>query len=108
MLRKFLASFRKSSSPTTVDSPPYSPYASEAANRIYNLLFCDDVGAFLVEPGQRPTSWQRAFAAHPPDIAALKAIAADGAEEGRIRYLANQQLRKAGQPVTPKQLLGVI
>lgn len=89
-------------------SPPYAPYASSAANDLYNLMFCDDIGAFLAKPGDRPTSWQATLASTPPDIPALRALAEDHEQEGRVRYLAYQQLRQGGHPVPSKQLFGVI
>ncbi len=38
----------------------------------------------------------------------MRKLADDPSQEGRIRYLAYSRLRKLGQPVTPKRLLGVI
>lgn len=88
--------------------PPYSPYSSEAANTIYNLLFCDSPSAFLARSGEEPAPWQATLASAPPDLQALQALAADGNQDGRVRYLAYQQLRHDGQSVPSRQLLGVI
>ena len=108
MLRKVLATLGLLASTSAGAAPPYAPYASEAANDIYNLLFCDDAAAFAARPGQTPTAWQWVLAAKSPDLAALRKLAADPSEEGRVRYLAFSRLRAAGQPVEPKKLLGVI
>jgi hypothetical protein len=53
--------------------------------------------------GQWPT-----LLAEPPDKAALRKIAEDQANEGRVRALAYNRLRAAGEKVAPKKLLGVI
>jgi hypothetical protein len=108
MIRKVLAALGLLASTSAVAAPPYSPYASQDANDIYNLLFCDDVASFAARPDQRPTPWQAVLAANPPDFPALRKLAADPLEEGRVRYLAFGRLRNAGQSVEPKQLLGVI
>jgi hypothetical protein len=109
MLRKFLSSVGLVASATpAVAAPPYAPYKSEASNAIYNLLFCDDPTAFAAKPGESPTDWQRTLASSPPDLPALRAMAGDRSQEGRIRYLAHRQLRFAGQAVAGKDLLGVI
>jgi len=109
MLRRlFSAVGFAASAPTAAAAPPYSPYTSEAANSIYNLLFCDDPMAFAAQPGQQATSWQFALASIPIEVDALQALAGDAAQEGRIRYLAYQRLRGAGQAVAGKQLLGVV
>ncbi len=112
MLRKLLAALLLTAlgcapAPSAAAVPTYSPYATEQTNRIYNLMFCDDVTAFLAAPGKTPTSWQSTLST-PSDIPALQALAADRKQEGRIRYLAYQQLRRGGHPVLAKQLLGII
>jgi hypothetical protein len=89
-----------------VASESYRPYATEQANSIYNLLFCDDPGAFDAKPGQEPTPWQLALFS--TDVPAIEALASEPSQEGRIRYLAFSRLRQLGRPVVSKQLLGVI
>jgi hypothetical protein len=109
MLRKLLSAVGliDSTSPA-VSGPSYVPYKVEASNAIYNLLFCDSPAAFMAKPNQSPTDWQLALASSPPNLSALNAIAADSAQEGRVRYMAYQRLRTAGQAVPAKHLLGVI
>jgi len=110
MFRKLLAALGLSVAATTgaAASTPYSPYASEAANVIYNLLFCDDPTAFEAKPGEAPTHWQSVLFSVPADVEALRTLASDPTQEGRIRFLAFSRLRKLGNTVQPKILLGVI
>lgn len=88
--------------------PPYFPYPSEAANTIYNLLFCDDASAFLARSGEEPAPWQATLASALPDLQALRTLAADESQDGLIRYLAYQKLRHLGESVSSRQLFGVI
>jgi hypothetical protein len=85
--------------------PPYAPYADGATNAIYNLLFCDDRGAFVGKP---EAPWKTTLAAEPADLPALRALADDTAQDGRVRYLAHARLRELRQPVPARILHGVI
>jgi hypothetical protein len=91
-----------------IAGPPYAPYSSSATNSIYNRLFCDEPGAFKPRGGSNPAEWQMAVFSEPVDSSALRAIAADTSQEGRVRYLAYARLRQFDQPVPAKVLLGVI
>lgn len=91
-----------------VAGTPYSPYSNEAANVIYNLLFCDNPDGFKSKPGEIPTRWQTTLFSTPSDIAALEALAFDQSQEGRVRFLAFSRLRQQGKIVQSKILLGVI
>ena len=62
----------------------YSPYPSEAANTIYNLLFCDDASAFLARSGEEPAPWQAELAQDPPDLRALRILAAQDGLAGFV------------------------
>ena len=110
MFRKLLAALGVGIVTTSaaIAAPPYSPYANRATDAIYNLLFCDDISAFQPKPGETPTPWQAALFSEPADVAALEALAADAGQEGRVRALAYQRLRRTGQKVPGKVLLGVI
>jgi hypothetical protein len=110
MLRKLLAALGLIAAPAsdTGTVPPCAPYPNGATNEIYNLLFCDEPAAFQPKPGASPAAWQVTLFSEPPDRAALQALAADTAQEGRVRYLAWSRLRQLGQPVPSKVLLGVI
>ncbi|MBK9115941.1 MAG: hypothetical protein IPM22_09915 [Betaproteobacteria bacterium] len=93
---------------TSASEPPYAPYAIPAANEVYNLLFCDSPAAFAAAPGARPAGWQATLFAEPAASAALRALADDAAQEGRVRYLAYRRLHALGRDVPAKVLLGVV
>jgi hypothetical protein len=78
------------------------PYQQEELNLTYQLLFCDDPQ--LVRQGPEPASLFGAA----PDPRVVQTIGEDPAEESRVRLLAWQWLRAAGQPVASRELLGVI
>lgn len=88
-------------------SPAYEPYAESPANFMYNLLFCDDLAAFKPAGGEPQAPFATLFA-EPPQVAELEKLAADPAQEGRLRYLAFSRLRALGQAVPSGILLGVI
>jgi hypothetical protein len=108
MFKQILRSIGLAGSGTKPEMPPYHPYTEAAANRLYNLLFCDDASAFLPGPGQASASWQAALASDPADVAGFQALASDVTQDGRVRFLAFQRLRSAGTPVPPKVLVGVV
>jgi hypothetical protein len=109
MLRKLLAAVGLSAATAgALGQPPYAPYQSSAANEIYKLLFCDEPAAFRPKSGQSPVPWQATLFSDPADHSALPALASQGSQEGRVRYLAYARLRELGQSVPAKILLGVI
>jgi hypothetical protein len=110
MFRKLLTAvgIGVTSASGAVAAPPYFPYASEAANTIYNLLFCDDIAAFRPKVAAQIAPWQAVLFSDPADANALQSVAADSSQEGRIRSLAYGRLRGIGEPVPSKALLGVI
>jgi len=109
MLRKLFAMVGLGAAAVSAaGAPPYAPYANGAADEIYNLLFCDDPLAFRPKPGKSASAWQEALFSQPVDRSALLALAGEPSQEGRVRYLAYNQLRALGQAVPPKILLGVI
>lgn len=108
MLKRFFAALGLTAATAAVASPPYAPYADDAANDIYNLLFCDDPAAYQAKGSEQSTGWQALLSAEVPDEAALRALAMDSRQEGRIRALAYARLRAAGREVPRGVLLGVI
>jgi hypothetical protein len=86
----------------------YKPYAESRVNFLYNLLFCDDLSLFKNEESLKGKGPWATLIAEQPDKTALRKIASDEANEGRVRALAYNRLRAAGDNVPPKQLLGVI
>lgn len=86
----------------------YKPYAESHVNFLYNLLFCGDASLFRKHDAQAAGGVWEALLAEPPDIAALRKIAEDETNEGRLRALAYHRLRAADEKVPEKKLLGVI
>lgn len=86
----------------------YRPYRDESRDFLYNLLFCDDRALFAPKDGRKPKGALAAVLADDPDVKALRAIAADADEEGRVRALAYNRLREMRQVVPAHILLGTI
>ncbi len=86
----------------------YNPYPEPQVNLLYNLLFCDDISLFSsqVKP-KRDELWAPLLETQ-LDKAALRKIADEATNEGRVRALAYNRLRAAGANVPAKILLGVI
>jgi hypothetical protein len=109
MFHKLISRFAPAAaSPEAAARPGYEPYASQSANALYNLLFCDDASAFRAGPGQASSPWQEALSSTPGNVLGLQDLACDVSLEGRIRYLAFSRLREMGHAVLPKILLGVV
>jgi hypothetical protein len=84
------------------------PYDDQAANLIYQLLFCDRLELFKENhEGTLEPPWTTLFA-EDADFAALKKIAEDSEQESRVRMLAFNRLRASGQPVPNREYLGTI
>jgi hypothetical protein len=86
----------------------YKPYAESHVNFFYNLLFCDDISLFKNENAAKVDGPWPTLLADKPDLQALRKIADNETAEGRVRALAFNRLRAAGQSVPPKKILGVI
>ena len=110
MFRKLLSAIGigVATASSAVAAPPYSPYANDAINSIYNLFFCDDLAAFGPKDGADIQPWQATVFSDPVAAATLRNLAADSSQEGRIRFLAYARLRSIAEPVPCKELLGVI
>jgi hypothetical protein len=108
MLKRFLAAIGLTAATAVAAAPPYAPYKDAAADAIYNLLFCDDLSAFLAKGTEIPAPWQVLFASDRPDANELRALALDPNQEGRVRALAFTRLRSLGEEVPKGVLLGVI
>lgn len=110
MFKKLLAAFGVT--PSSAAAPPPSglhhPYPQAHVNFFYNLLFCDQLELFrdgATQSGGEP--WPTLLADLPDELA-LRDVAGDESNEGRIRALAYNRLRMMGADVPPRQLLGVI
>ncbi len=86
----------------------HAPYADPAINRLYNMLFCDDAQDFAPARGQAPAPWQATLLDARADARSMRALADDQHQDARVRLLALDWLRRHGQPVVPRQLLGVV
>jgi hypothetical protein len=89
------------------DGGGHRPYRDDAANGMYNLLFCDEPARFAPK-GEAPQGVLATVLAESSDRAALESIANDEGMESRIRMLAFNRLRAMNVAVPSKQLLGVI
>ena len=85
----------------------HRPYAEAHVNLFYNLLFCEDLNLFSNPNTTKDALWS-SLLAEQPDKAALRNIAEDETNEGRMRALAYNRLRATGEKVPSKKLLGVI
>lgn len=92
----------------TIASEFYKPYAEYQVNFLYNLLFCDDIALFKNDKNVKGEGLWPTLLAEKPDLKALRKIAEDETNEGRIRAIAFNRLRGSGQRVPIKKLLGVI
>ncbi|MGI4864947.1 MAG: hypothetical protein ACRYFZ_13565 [Janthinobacterium lividum] len=86
---------------------PSQPYRNESLNKLYNLLFCDDIALYKTEDHSTDYPWN-ILLADAPDPAQLAAVAADQKLESRQRLLAHQVLSTIGAPTDTKELLGVV
>ena len=85
----------------------HAPYREDAANHIYNLLFCDEPRMFAPHDA-KAADWQRTLFAPSPKNVEVRKLADDAAADARVRMLACNWLREHSQAVPAKQLLGVI
>ena len=83
-----------------------APYSLDAANHIYNLLFCDDLSLWNGGTDPQTDLWR--VLAPDTDPATLRAISGKESAESRLRVLAFNRLRAMGEKVTPGILLGTI
>jgi hypothetical protein len=106
MLKRFLAAIGIGTASTANAVP--GPYANDATNLIYQLLFCDNLGLFQKNhTGELRPPWTVLFN-EKSSLADLQTLAKDETCESRVRILAFNALRARGEKVTDKILLGVI
>lgn len=110
MLKKLLVAVgvTLAASGSTTATEIYKPYAESHVNFLYNLLFCDDLNLFKNQSSERDVGLWGTLLAEEPDRTALRKIASDETNEGRVRALAYNRLRVVGEAVPSKKLLGVI
>jgi hypothetical protein len=110
MLRKLLATLgiALAANGPAAASELYKPYAESHANFLYNLLFCDDLELFKNRDYTKGDGLWPTLLADSLDTAALRKIADDEGNEGRVRALAYNRLRASGEEVPTRKVLGVI
>jgi hypothetical protein len=86
--------------------PFYRPYKSDAANHIYNLLFCDNPALF--KNGEAGGGALGTVLSDSTDREMLERIGNDIDAESRVRVLAFNRLRAMKVSVARKRLLGTI
>ena len=81
------------------------PYTNPGLNKMYDLLFCDDLAQYKTEPKPSMYPWD-VLLADTPDTDKLKAVIADKTLESRSRILAYRLLPP--QEDSAKELLATI
>jgi hypothetical protein len=106
MLKRFLTTIGIGTASAV--NPVQGPYANDATNLIYQLLFCDNLNLFQRNhAGDLRFPWTVLFN-ESSSLADLQALANDELSESRVRILAYNALRARGEKIPNKVLLGVI
>lgn len=110
MIRELLAlaGLRNAAAPAAPGGDGYAFYRRPEIDRIYNLLFCDDLELLRghdTAPAREPF---RTLLSNDPSREALEEIARHPDSESRVRALAYGLLRARGASVPAKNLLGII
>jgi hypothetical protein len=84
-----------------------NPYKNEGLNKIYNLLFCDNIDLYKSETKSLSYPWD-VLLSNNPNIDKLRAITIDETLESRQKILAFKLLLSKHEPTDEKELLGVI
>lgn len=91
---------------TTTFSP--KPYRSEAINKLYEMVFCDQPALFRPnEKVQDLYPWNVLFAASPSSKELLK-LTEDKNIESRVKLLGYRILNAMNEPIASRELLGVV
>ncbi len=87
-----------------------SPYPDRSLNKIYDLLFCDDLDLFRSPEATGDVSvspWKELFDERTAADELRSLVFAEGSE-ARTRALAAMRLREIGQPIMDKLLFGTV
>lgn len=85
----------------------YTPYSSPALNRIYDMIFCDELSSFSVSDEMKENyPWSKLYKSR--DAEGLLELYRDRQLETRIRLLASRILLRQGGTIPQKDLLGVV
>ena len=85
-----------------------SPYKDAAANKIYNMLFCDNLGLYKQDKKKKDIYPWDILLADSGSTKDLQKIIKDKSTESRMKILAYHKLNESGQNMETKDLLGVI
>lgn len=99
--------FSRAPAPPAPQVVRHHPYRDELADRLYNLMFCDDLELARREPEPLSGPW-RVLMGAPPRSSALQTIAAAEGADSRARALAASMLRGRGASIVRPCTLGVI
>jgi len=89
-------------------SAAYPPYKNEAINKLYELLFCDNPQFFKNSTDVNTAYPWNILLSEPTNTVDLFNITQDPSLECRIKLLAYYLLRKQGEKIQTKELLGVV
>jgi hypothetical protein len=84
-----------------------NPYKNGALNKIYSLLFCDNIELYKADTNTTEYPWNILFL-EPANLGKLVEIAENKSLESRQRIIAYNLLLANKSPVTSKELLGII
>lgn len=85
-----------------------SPYSDKGFNKIYNMLFCDDMDLFSDMKDAAETSTWNTLLSSNPDAELLRKIILDENSETRACMMAYRRLQEKGYPAERRELLGVV
>ncbi|MBK9339001.1 MAG: hypothetical protein IPM98_21670 [Lewinellaceae bacterium] len=88
--------------------PPSGPYRDEATNRIYQMLFCDDIELYRSSQSEPHLYPFDILLSENSDIADLQKVIDDSTTETRAKILAYYLQMLRGHRPAGKELLGVI
>lgn len=93
---------------TDTTSADYPPFKNEAINKLYELLFCDNPQFFINSTDVNTAYPWNILLSEPTNTADLFNITQDPSLESRIKLLSYFLLRKQGEKIHTKELLGVV
>ncbi len=86
---------------------PAKPYQNDGLNRVYDLLFCDDLALYQQDNQSTGYPWA-VLLADAPTPEQLQAVATDKTLEARARLLAYRRLAASGAFIDHREILGVV
>lgn len=83
------------------------PYQDAGLNKVYNLLFCDNIDLYKTNAPSNDYPWD-CLLADRPDTTQVQEVATDQTLEARQRLLAYHLLLAHGSPIEQQELFAVI